>query len=432
MDLWVQKHSSGFEEYYHPFFDLKSLYIPERTAAVFFPFEKNKSQTLKPQYLEDTCAFCMGRIKEATPEKNRTSRTKENTLKSRALCRLEVYPEEHILFRRQANLFEIVSFEYWQHTYKIDSSPRELELIEQDLSDPALKKFLINLLKIKHNRLNKNIDYSKKEHIIKECKPFYSGYHELLTSGSHFSHSHDDGHLFSSSSMSYEDHRISYHMITDAMTDMITRNKYIRFITIFQNWMLAAGASFNHWHKQILALDFCGQPLKREQELFQSNSRIYEEFAVNTALTHDLIIAENKHAVAYIEVGSKSGFITICSKSHHLRPFEHSEEEINAMSDLSHAMVSCIGDSTPYNEEWYYTPINNNHFITPWRILFNLRSSVNAGFENITQYTICSISAQDLAQKMRDLLIEKISTGSVADNITIRPKNISLSYYKNK
>ncbi|MGL4394341.1 MAG: DUF4921 family protein [Brevinema sp.] len=432
MAPWYVKHSNGFEEYFHPFFDLKSLYSPDRTATVFFSSERQKTTPLKPQYLEDYCAFCIGNIDQATPEKFRISRACDGSLKRKELCRLDRCQNETVLFRRQANLFEILSFDYWKKSYQIDSSPQELSQIQKDLSNPLHRDFLKKIIQLKNSRLNKTIDLSNEELLIEECKPLYSGFHELLTSGSHFSSEHIDGRLFSSASMSVDEHRISYLMLSETMQDMIARNKYIKFISIFQNWMYAAGASFSHWHKQILAIDFWGRPLDREKELFQNNPRIYEEFAIHTALEHDLTIAENEHAVAYLEVGAKSGFITICSKSSHLRPFEHSEAEISAMSDLAHAIATCIGDVTPYNEEWYYTPLDAEEFVTPWRIVFNIRSTVSAGFENITQKIICADSASNLARKLRGLLSQKISLGFVAKNISLHPKEIVLSYHKNK
>ncbi|MGL4563247.1 MAG: DUF4921 family protein [Brevinema sp.] len=433
MDFSYKQSIAGMESFYHPFFDLKSLYSPDRKKNIFFSFQPiNATINPKAQYSEDFCAFCMGRIKESTPEKIRISQIKDNTLKTDRLCRLEVYPEENVLFRRQGNLFEILPFNYWYTLYNIDSTEHELDQIKKDLSDPILKSYLLGLLATKNKKMGKDPDLSSDDLMINELKPMYSGYHELITSGSHFCQKHADGRVHSTSSMDHKDHRISYHMICDTLVDMLERNKYIQYITVFQNWMHPAGASFDHWHKQILALDFWGDPLERECGYFTSNPNIYEEFAIGTAIKYDLFIAENNHAVAYVEVGSKTGTITICSKSSHLRPFEHTKEEIDSMSDLSHAIISCIGDLTPYNEEWYYTPFNNNNFVTPWRVMINLRSDVSAGFENITQKLICSISPRDLAQQIRNQLQEKITQGLISKNITIHPKNVLLSYGKNK
>lgn len=430
---WYQKSMAGMEEFYHPFFDLKTLYSPDRKTNVFIPFIPSQQVALaQSQQEEKFCAFCAGNILLATPDKNRISRSKTHELRYHKYPGIENFSDEIILFRHQANLFETLNFEYWHQKFGIDSTESELEQIYQDLKNPSIKEYLTNLMLIKNKRLNKKNQYDSQEQFINDIKSFYSGFHDLITSGFHYCPNLKDGRLFSSRSLNFEDHRISYHLMIKIMLDMIKKNKYISFIAIFQNWMHPAGASFDHWHKQILALDFWGLPLEREAQMFSKNKNIYKEFAIDTATQEDLFIAENKHAIAYVEIGAKTGMITICSKSKQLRPFEHAEEEINSMSDLSHAIISCLEEMTPYNEEWFYTPLNNNNFMTPWRIIINLRSTVMAGLENITQIGINPISPKELAETMRIKLLSNIKNGSIEPNISIHPKKCNLLYNEKK
>ena len=420
---WISKDASGIENYYNPIFDQHTIYTPYRSAPIF---TTNKNvKTISPTNAgveEHYCPFCLGESSLATPEKLRA-------VKSQEQISYIPYPtlqddSQNVLFRRQANLFEIICYDYWQDKYNIITPQEDLERIDKAFDDPQLKSSLEGLLQLNLQKNNQNIkDFSIAEQ-KKMCEYFYNGFHELLTSGRHYlPQATNSSELFHSGYIPWSDHRVSFEMICNAMTDMCARNPFITFITVFQNWLSEAGASIEHWHKQMLGIDFWGHVLLREASLTKDCPTFYRDFICETVNQENLLIAENKHAFAYIEIGSKTGRITICSKSKNLRPQEHTLEEIHAMSDLTHAVLSTITPLTPYNEKWFYTPFHQEDFVTPWRISISLRANVNAGFENITQKLINPISPKKLADAIRNLMISK--SAHFAPNITITSKNIS-------
>ena len=389
-------YPNGAEVSQHPFLDTHAFYgISRRSPAFIAP----SLASVEAQTPECYCAFCTGRLVDATPEKSRTLFREGNTTRV-AYPHLETHKDT--LFRRQGNLFEIITFEFWKSRYGIDSHTSELLALEEHLETPHLKSYLLDLLQLKFARMLRS-DALDENHLVENLKPFFSGFHELLTSGRHFKpNPQTQSDLFTSGTMSWQEHRVSYEDIILIHDAMLIKNPHIKYISTFQNWLALAGASFEHWHKQIAATDFWGKPLLRERDLFTKESDIYTQFAVHTAVDNNLIIAENEHALCCLEVGGKTGLISIISKSSNLQPHRHRLEEIHGMSDMVHAVCKSIGPSTPYNEEWFYTPFDAEDFRTPWRVLINLRSGTEAGFENINQYLVSTVSQIELADTLRN------------------------------
>lgn len=425
---WISKDNFGIENYYHPIFDQHTIYSPCRTAPIFI-FNENPVN-INPTTIgfeEYYCPFCLGQNFLTTPEKIRAIKSQDQ------ISYLE-YPmlkkdTQDILFRRQANLFEIISYNYWQEKYHITTTQKDIHRIDCAFDNSQTRNSFEKLLQLKLQKNNQYLeDFSITEQ-KKMCEYFYNGFHELLTSGRHYlPKASKSSELLHSGYISWQDHRISFEMICSAITDMHTRNPFLSFVTVFQNWLFKAGASIEHWHKQILGIDFWGHILLREASLTKKNPTFYRDFICTTINQENLLIAENTHALAYVEIGGKTGQITICSKSQNLRPQEHNLEEIHAMSDLSHAILNTFSPLTPYNEEWFYTPFNQQEFITPWRIIINLRTNTNAGFENITQKLINPITPKLFAHTIRNLMRTK--KHQIAPNIIIGSKLITANIFQ--
>ncbi len=397
---YIIKEPSGIERYYNPFLDVHSFFSPDRRTNILAntPSPKATSTHSLPKD-ECYCDFCIGRLDQATPEKT-ISFYKQDSIKYLDYPTFLDCQQKEILFRRQGNLFEIINYKYWQQKYNIQTPSDDIARISDMYQDEQTRSFLQHLLSLKYAKMSVSLDEKTISQQQTDCEAFYSGFHELLTSGRHF----DKNTLQLFHSGTQQEHRVAMTMLINIIKDMTQRNPHISFVTVFQNWLAKAGASFEHWHKQILAVDFWGQILEREAILHKQNPNIYKDFVHEIITQEDLLIAENSHAIAYAETGGKMGRIVICSKSDYLRPHEHTLEEIYCMSDLTHAIVNTLPISTPYNEEWFYTPFNQEAFKTPWRIVIDLRLGVCAGFENITQILINPLSIKEVAHTIRESL----------------------------
>ncbi len=378
----------------NPFTDTESIYNTQRRAKLFIIKKDLTPITPAPLPKDECyCDFCMGNIDQSTPSK-RTASWENGVIVYHEYPDMEDSLDRDVLFRVQGNLFEIIGLDYWREKYGINLTESEqkiaIELYRKH------KAYIKHLLSIKKEKLG---SVQTKE----DSDAFIGGFHELLTSGRHYLKGADSkDKIFHSGAISAEEHRTAYNMVIQRIKAMKERNPYIKFVCVFQNWLHGAGASFEHWHKQILGIDFWGRNLERERGLYQKNKSAYMDF-VNER-KDELFLYENKFAVSYIEQGAKSCRIVICSKSKHLRPHEHSAEEINAVSDMVHEILGVIPNSTPYNEEWYYTPFDAEDFKTPWRVAITIRSGVSAGFENITGILINPLSLKECAELFRHLL----------------------------
>ena len=82
----------------------------------------------------------------------------------------------------------------------------------------------------------------------------------------------------------------------DALRSLYDANRYARYVAVFQNWLRPAGASFDHLHKQLVAVDERSVRTEHELRRLRDNLNLYNEFAVDYAARQNLIVAENPYA----------------------------------------------------------------------------------------------------------------------------------------
>jgi galactose-1-phosphate uridylyltransferase len=218
--------------------------------------------------------------------------------------------------------------------------------------------------------------------------------------------------------MTEEEHYQYVRFTVDTMTSIFDSNHYIRYISVFQNWLSPAGASFDHLHKQLVGLDDWGASIRHQIDMLRTDPNIYNQYAANLAAMLNLIIAENDSGIAFVGIGHRHPTIEIFSKSYFSRPYEHSEEEIRGMSDLIHACHAATGSDVSCNEEWYYTPIDAIYKM-PWHVLIKWRINTVAGFEGGTSIFINPIAPLDLRDRVVPRLYNLRDEGKIANTIRI-------------
>ncbi|MBL8250831.1 MAG: DUF4921 family protein, partial [Candidatus Competibacter sp.] len=190
-------------------------------------------------------------------------------------------------------------------------------------------------------------------------------------------------------------------------------NRYIRYVAVFQNWLKPAGASFDHLHKQLVAIDERGAQNTLELERVRANPNLYNEAGVNFAIYRNLVVAENEHAIAYTGFGHRYPTIEIYSKSERSQPWNHSADELRGMSDLAQACHAATGADVPCNEEWYYKPPDVD-VPMPWRILIKWRVSTPAGFEGGTKIYVNTIDPETMRNRVISRLLQLRNEGRIA------------------
>lgn len=389
---------------------------------------------LEQKKVEDYCSFCQSRHLETPPEKARLVKRDGTYEKLEMVAPNELF-KTVAEFRRTPNLFEIVTLDYWKKNYNYKLTQAKRRWKENYLSDPAGQKHVLDILDYKlraSGKTTEEIEKTSTEEKLAMADAFFGGGHELIIARRHYRPGAEwDSQLYFSGEMTTDEHYWYFRFTIDAMRDIFESNRYVRYISVFQNWLKPAGASFDHLHKQLVAIDEWGSALQRQIRMLREDPNVFNEYGANFAAHHNLIFAENDHAFALVGIGHRFPTIEIYSKSSHTRPYEHTDEELRGVSDLVHACHAATGTEISCNEEWYYTPIDAVYEM-PWRILIKWRINVPAGFEGGTYIYINPLTPIDLRDRLVPRLYQlreerKVSAFRIAEECHIDPN--PLKYY---
>jgi galactose-1-phosphate uridylyltransferase len=383
---------------------------------------------------ESYCSFCESRYYEVPPEKSRLVKYDGHY---RSLLRIppDQYDNTVAEFRRVGNLFEIVTIDYWKKNYNYRLTKEAAEWRDAYIANPkgidhidAILNYKLKISGRSEQEIRRKFQINK----VNMMDSFFGGCHELVIARRHYvADAKFDTQLFSSGEMTQEEHFQYFRFTIDAMRDMLSSNRYVRYISVFQNWLRSAGASFDHLHKQLVGLDEWGNSMLTQIQMLRDDPNIFNELGVNFAAQYNLVFAENDFAVACVGIGHRYPTIDIYSKSRASRPFEHSDDELRGVSNLVHACHAAMGSQISCNEEWYYTPIDAVYKM-PWHILLKWRVNVPAGFEGGTSIFINPLTPIDLRDKMVPWLYHLRDTGiinsfRIAEECRLAPN--PLQYY---
>ncbi len=417
-----------------PFTGTEVWAVPGRSSKPASSSLTAHPNMIEPREKEDFCSFCETRFFETPPEKARIVRQDGKYVKLEYL-EPDKYSDTTPVFRRVPNLFEIVTLDYWRKNYGYKLAPRQLKWRESYLNNPVGLRHIIDIINFKMNRLGRSFDEVERaplEEKLHLADSFFGGSHEIIIAHRHFHPSAKfDNQLLSSGDLTREEHFEYMRFAIDSMVDVFSTNRYARYITVFQNWLSPAGASVDHLHKQIVALDEWGASIHDQTRMVREDPNFFNEYGPNFAGHHNLVFAENEYAIAFVGIGHRFPTIEIFSKSQAPRPHEHSEEEIRGVSDLVHAIHAATGPFISCNEEWYYTPIDSIYKM-PWRVLIKWRINVPAGFEGGTSIYINPMTPVELRDRLVPIMYKlrddkRIGYISIAEECKLQPN--PLKYY---
>jgi len=390
--------------------------VPDRARRPLYNRALKPPKKLEKSPKEDYCDFCASHYFRTPPEKSRLIQTSDGQYQKRDRVSPDLLETSYALFRRVANLFEIVTIDYWAKNHDFQLSPAQIQWKENYLKNPRGLEHVLHVIDTKLRLIGKaSEDIAKfpEGEKLKMAEAFFGGAHEIVIAGPHFqSDAEFDNQLFSSGSLTPEQHFWYLQFTIEAMKDIYSNNRYVRYVIIFQNWLQPAGASFDHLHKQLVGLDEWGTSIQAELDTVREDPNIYNEEIANFSSYHNLVFAENDHAIALSEIGHRFPTLAIYSKSRNVRPEEHSEEELRGFSDLVHACHAAMGSQIPCNEEWYYSPRDATVPI-PWHVLIKWRTFNQAGFEGGTKIYINPISPEALLDQVVPKLYELRNEGKI-------------------
>ncbi|WP_295440906.1 DUF4921 family protein [uncultured Thiodictyon sp.] len=412
---YLMRMADGTIKQVNPFTHTEVWTVPGRGNRPLGVSSPNPAP-IDPAAHDAYCSFCVRRYLETPPEKARLIRSGDGM---QTLRHLHV---EHLFdtvaeFRRIPNLFEIVSFDYWQQNFDYQM-PEHLAAHKSDYlaSEPGRA----HVLKVVDQRLRAaGLDEAEchllsVDERLQLADAFFAGGHDVIVARRHFidgaTHEHQ---LASSGTLTPQEHEQYMGFTVDALRDLFANNRYIRYVAVFQNWLKQAGASFDHLHKQLVAIDERGVQNDLALRRVRDNPNMYNEAAVNFAGYRNLVVAENDYAIAFAGFGHRFPTLEVFSKSEHSEPWTHSADELRGMSDLVHACHAAAGPDIPCNEEWNYKPPDVD-VPMPWRILIKWRVSNPAGFEGGTRIYVNTIDPEGLRDRVVPRLFQLKNEGKIA------------------
>lgn len=412
--------SDGTVKQLNPFTGTEVWTVPARshrpTGAV-----AREARPIDPAARGRHCAFCEARYLETPPEKSRL------TLVDGEWEQHDHTPANQLFdsvaeFRRVPNLFEILSFDYWQSNYGFELPPWIRDRREAYLAEPAGLRHVLDVVRAKLRAAGKQPEEVRAlgtEELLEHASGFFGGGHDVVIARRHFvDGATDESQLASSGSLTREEHEQFVRFTVDSVRRLYDVNRYVRYVAVFQNWLRPAGASFDHLHKQLVAIDERGAQHEAALARLRADPNVFNDVGANFAAMRNLYIAENAHAIAFAGFGHRYPTIEVYSKSEHSNPWEHDPEEVAGVSDMLHAMQAATGPDIACNEEWHYRPID---VVTPmpWRIMLKWRISTLAGFEGATKIYLNTLAPDTIRDRVVAALLTLRGIGHIAWDLRI-------------
>lgn len=370
-----------------------------------------------PHAAEAYCAFCVTRLRETTPEKSRLVRDGDTwtTLDRVAAHELGLTTPEFRLF---GNLFEIVSLDYWRavHGYRIPAraAAHQTAYLGTDEGADHVRALVRTRIAAAQGD-PADAEAMTTAELAAHSESFFGGCHDVVVARRHLTDgaTSSDRHA-SSGCLDPDEHQQFIAFTVRAMRNLYTDNPHARYVSVFQNWLRPAGASFAHLHKQLVAIDEVPAKTGREVAALASEPDLHSTLGVDHAASEGLVLAANEHAVAVVGVGHRYPALVIYSRSAASEPWEHSPDELRGVSDLLHACHAATGPLVPTNEEWHTRPPGVGAAM-PWRIVLKWRISNPAGFEGATGIYVNTIDPWALRDRVAPRLVELRDSGRIAD-----------------
>jgi galactose-1-phosphate uridylyltransferase len=430
---WIERLKDGTVKQLNPFTGTEVWSVPERAARPLANVAAREPRLLEPRFPEDYCSFCEGLQKETTPERARMVRT-GNKFKILSYVPPKESLNQPAEFRRISNLFEIVSYDYWQKNYGFTLSSERRQWKEAYLADPSGSRHVKDILETKYRSQGRSEEWLGRN-FWNEWKELsdslFGGSHDLVIARRHyFKGACFETDLASSGELTPEEHFQFIQFTLSGIQDIYANNPHVKYASVFQNWLSPAGASFNHLHKQIVGLDEWGVLIGKIMRLLQKTPQAFNEYYLNYCLEEELVVAENPNAVCVASFGERFPTLAVFSKARGVSPWELTTEEIRDFSDLLQGIHAALGTDAPCNEEWFFTP-RDASFRIPWHVLLKWRLNTPAGFEGNTEIYINTVEPRILKERITASLLkarEKKKTSLLLIGEECRLKPDSLRY----
>ncbi len=371
--------------------------------------------------LDRVCAFCPDRQLETTPEIARLIRVDGDWQERRDVLGDEL-TDTTAEFRLIPNLFEILSYDYWHLTHGHVPTHASEALRTAYLATATGRSQVEAPARIRmgaRGDAGATAQPLAEADLQREAIGLFAGNHQVIVARRHFvDGAADDSQLASSGSLTPDEHSAYTGLAIRAMRDLYSDNPAARYVSVFQNWLRPAGSSFDHLHKQVVAIDEFGAQLTREAARLREEPDLYARWGTDYAAEQGLVVARTRTAAAFVGVGHRYPSLEVHSLVPDRSPWELTAEEVRDFSDLVHACHAATGALVPVNEEWHHRPPSLD-LPMPLRAVIKWRVSTHAGFEGGTKIYVNTMDPWTVRAKVSVRLKELEATGHLSPQVTL-------------
>lgn len=374
---------------------------------------------LKPEDFTNSCAFCAQRYFDTPPEKSRLVKGVDGGFHKILGLPAKSMHDMVAEFRRIPNLFEIVSYNYWHVNHNHYPTEEQNRRMAAYLASTEGYDHVLHVVKMRLAASGEaDLDTIPDETLLQYANGLFAGGHDVIVARRHYvdGATHADEHA-SSGDLTVAEHRAYIGYTLDAQHDLYNLNPAVKYVTAFQNWLKPAGASFDHLHKQLVAVDEYGVQIESEAARVAANPDIYDQI-LHYVAHRQMMVLGNEHAVGFADFGHRYPTAAVWPLGPALLPWEYSREQVDGISDVLHALHCALGREVPTNEEWYHRPVDMDVPLR-FRILLKSRMSTLAGFEGATRIYLNSVDPWTLRDQVVEKLEEKREAGLIAPDLLL-------------
>jgi UDPglucose--hexose-1-phosphate uridylyltransferase len=184
---------------------------------------------------------------------------------------------------------------------------------------------------------------------------------------------------------------------------------YVKYVQIFRNQGLEAGASLSHPHSQIIAMGFT--PKLAQDEIFESKKHwdknkecVFCSFSQSEAKT-DRLVLENEHFVVLAPYASVHPMeFWVIPKRHSANLLKITDSETFALAEVMKACFKALKElvnNPPYNYGFHMSLKEDEKDFYHWHLEVYPRLATWAGFEKTTGVYINTVSPEIAAAEFR-------------------------------